>query len=168
MGTFECHERCDEFCGKKTLEKSAPCSDPFWTAMIKGGKPVKWNGDRDVAREWSAQEKRRVIESLLRMPDMFKLSSLQGIYRLRSPSGQMEMGWKRNNRNQPPVRDPARATRATDSLDSPDEEFANSIEYFLFEPEALKSRTPVAHQWLAKQFGSKLKLFQTDSRGCRK
>jgi len=46
-----------------------------------------------------------------------------------------------------------------DGQDSVEEDFANNIESFLFEPERLKSVTPAAHEWilkhLSKDFGLK-------------
>jgi hypothetical protein len=41
---------------------------------------------------------------------------------------------------------------------SPEEDFANNIEYFLFEPAKLKYITPNAYDWIIHHFGGKLKL----------
>jgi hypothetical protein len=41
---------------------------------------------------------------------------------------------------------------------SPTEDFANNIEYYLFEPETLRAKTPTAYEWIKKTYGDKLKL----------
>lgn len=47
---------------------------------------------------------------------------------------------------------------AEDGKISPEEDYANNIEYFLFEPEKLKEKTPAAYSWIKKHFGDKFKL----------
>lgn len=42
--------------------------------------------------------------------------------------------------------------------DSPDEDFANNIEYFLFQPEDLKTIVPKAYNWILSKFSKKFKL----------
>jgi hypothetical protein len=41
---------------------------------------------------------------------------------------------------------------------SPEEDFANNIEYFLFEPNVLKSKTPHAFRWIKTHLGDKFKV----------
>ncbi len=41
--------------------------------------------------------------------------------------------------------------------ESPDEDFATNIEYFLFKPAKLKNVAPQIHSWIEKQLGDKLK-----------
>ena len=41
---------------------------------------------------------------------------------------------------------------------SPEEDFANNIEWYLFQPEALKKTTPHAFNWIKNYFGDKLKM----------
>lgn len=41
---------------------------------------------------------------------------------------------------------------------SPEEDFANNLEFFLFEPETLKRLTPHAHRWIGEHFGVTFKL----------
>jgi hypothetical protein len=41
---------------------------------------------------------------------------------------------------------------------SPDEDFANNIEFYLFEPEALKEKSNAVYLWIQKTFGSDFKL----------
>ena len=45
-----------------------------------------------------------------------------------------------------------------DGKESPNEDFSNNIEYFLFKPSDLKSKTPKVYQWIAKRYGDKFKL----------
>lgn len=42
---------------------------------------------------------------------------------------------------------------ASDGDLSPEEDFANNVEYFLFEPERLKLKTPPIYQWLQLEYG---------------
>jgi hypothetical protein len=41
---------------------------------------------------------------------------------------------------------------------SPDEDFANNVEYLLFDEATLLKKTPQAHRWLKSHFGDKLKI----------
>ena len=41
---------------------------------------------------------------------------------------------------------------------SPDEDYANNVEYFLFRPKVLKQVTPNAFNWLKNKFGDKFKI----------
>jgi hypothetical protein len=45
-----------------------------------------------------------------------------------------------------------------DGKTSPEEDFANNLEYYLFEPTRLKSVTPHAYQWNKEHFGDKFEL----------
>lgn len=45
-----------------------------------------------------------------------------------------------------------------DSKVSREEDFANNIEYFLFQPDLLQKKSPQAYQWIKDKFGDKLKL----------
>ncbi|WP_415062794.1 hypothetical protein [Bdellovibrio sp.] len=45
-----------------------------------------------------------------------------------------------------------------DGRESPEEDFANNIEYYLFEPGELKKVTPNAYRWIQTHFGDKFKL----------
>lgn len=47
---------------------------------------------------------------------------------------------------------------ASDGKFSPAEDFANNVEYFLFEAQKLKRTTPHAFRWIEKYFGDKFKL----------
>jgi hypothetical protein len=46
----------------------------------------------------------------------------------------------------------------SDGANSPEEDFANNVEYFLFDQEKLKAVLPAAEVWLQSTFGDKLKL----------
>jgi hypothetical protein len=41
---------------------------------------------------------------------------------------------------------------------SPTEDFANNVEYYLFEPKKLMDITPTAYRWIEKHFGDKFKM----------
>ncbi len=45
-----------------------------------------------------------------------------------------------------------------DSQLSPEEDFANNIEYFLFDPKALWEKSPKVSDWISKKFDDKLRL----------
>lgn len=45
-----------------------------------------------------------------------------------------------------------------DGKNSPDEDFANNIEHFLFAPAKLRSTTPNAYAWIQKHFGDSFKV----------
>lgn len=52
---------------------------------------------------------------------------------------------------------------ADDGRDSPEEDFANNLEFFLFERKSLQMKTPHADRWIQRHFGDSLEW-----RGCRK
>lgn len=45
-----------------------------------------------------------------------------------------------------------------DGINSPDEDFANNVEYYLFDPDKLKKVTPSAFDWIQTNYGKDLKL----------
>ncbi len=45
-----------------------------------------------------------------------------------------------------------------DSVNHPEEDFANNIEYFLFYSKTLKEKSPRVYDWISKKFGDKLTL----------
>lgn len=47
---------------------------------------------------------------------------------------------------------------AEDGHQGPREDFANNLEYYLFEPKVLEEKTLKAFDWMKKHFGDKFKL----------
>ena len=45
-----------------------------------------------------------------------------------------------------------------DSQNNPEEDFANNIEYFLFDPKTLKEKSPKVYEWISKKFGDRLRM----------
>ncbi len=45
-----------------------------------------------------------------------------------------------------------------DGNTSPEEDYANNLEYFIYNPDKLRQVTPNAYEWIKKRFGPKLKL----------
>lgn len=45
-----------------------------------------------------------------------------------------------------------------DGRTSVEEDYANNLEYFIFAPDKLKVTTPMAYEWLKKEYGHKLEL----------
>ncbi len=45
-----------------------------------------------------------------------------------------------------------------DGRQGPREDFSNNLEYYLFEPNVLKEKTPQAFDWMKKHFGDKFKI----------
>ncbi len=45
-----------------------------------------------------------------------------------------------------------------DGENAPNEDFANNIEYYLFDQKTLKETTPTAYEWIKTNYGDKLKL----------
>lgn len=72
-----------------------------------------------------------------------------------------ETGWMRvrPGPNQPPIMmGRIFGYIQDDGRFSPDEDFANNIEAFLFEPEKLHEVTPRAYKWIRERFGDNFKL----------
>lgn len=47
---------------------------------------------------------------------------------------------------------------AEDGRESPEEDFSNNVEYYLFDPKKLQKVTPHAYRWIRDHFGDKFKL----------
>lgn len=47
---------------------------------------------------------------------------------------------------------------ADDGKTSHEEDYANNLEYFLYDPDKLKKATPSAYEWIKKKYGNRLKL----------
>lgn len=45
-----------------------------------------------------------------------------------------------------------------DGINGPGEDFSNNIEYFLFDPQRLKSKSPRIFDWIRKRYGAKFSL----------
>jgi len=53
---------------------------------------------------------------------------------------------------------PSREFVENDGEDGPAEDFGNNIEYFLFNPKELKTKTPKIYDWISKRYGDKFKI----------
>jgi hypothetical protein len=53
---------------------------------------------------------------------------------------------------------PSREFVEKDGEDSLNEDLSNNIEYFLFNPQELKRKTPKVYDWITKKYGDKFKL----------
>ncbi len=69
-----------------------------------------------------------------------------------------DLGWKSVNANGYREGDFVES----DGKTSPEEDFANNAEYFLFDPNVLKVKSPKMFEWLLKNLGPKLHL----EKGC--
>lgn len=45
-----------------------------------------------------------------------------------------------------------------DGTESLTEDFSNNVEYFLFDPQTLKKKTPKVYEWIQKKFGDNFKI----------
>ncbi len=85
LGTFECPGRCSDFC-----KKQAKCdNDLFWKKQFDDRRPKNWRSDLEQTKVWSEDEKSKVLETLNKMPDLFKISALKGIFRMKTSNGLM-------------------------------------------------------------------------------
>ncbi len=73
-------------------------------------------------------------------------------------SYQKKMGWIVNENGEEVLVDEGRSIVADDSNDSTTEDFANNVEFRLFQSEHLKKAAPEAFEWLEKRFNKKLQL----------
>lgn len=83
------------------------------------------------------------------MPDIERISyatSTDWLIFRSSPGGKQSMIANRDHFVEP------------DGRESVTEDFANNVEYYLFDPKTLLKKTPKAHLWLQKKFGDRLKL----------
>lgn len=53
---------------------------------------------------------------------------------------------------------PSKSFVTEDGMKSPEEDFANNIETFIFDPVWLESKTPNVYSWIQQNYGSSLKL----------
>lgn len=76
MATFMCRDQCKELCSKK-------CQDSlFWQKQIKDGRPATWPIETEKSVVWSADDKKRLVSELERMPEDLESAQLLGIFRM--------------------------------------------------------------------------------------
>ncbi len=187
-----------------------PSGYEFWQPKIVPGRPEGWPHSTEVTKNWTEEEKERVLEALADLPDALKLQTLRSIFRMSksvsksdnpSTSAQgvvvlyddafskkyklaqvlahelahqiyrdLSKGEKQdyrtvtnwfgyedeNGRGKRAQRDSGYI--ADDGKESPEEDFANNVEYSLFGPKKLQKVTPHAYRWIHEHFGDKFKL----------
>ena len=45
-----------------------------------------------------------------------------------------------------------------DGKEGPDEDFSNNIEYYLFKPDQLRSKSPKVYEWIRKRYGDSFRI----------
>ncbi len=188
-----------------------PASYAVWNDRLKKGLPPKWEFKKEKSKNWTDDEKEKVLAALSDLPPILVNEIVSGIYRLKT-SEKLQENPGANFQNQIALYDAAfdknqnvarilghefihllyqnltfsekfdyaktaewtgnvwnslRDTDLTlerngvvesDSKNSPEEDFANNVEYFLFNSKSLKEKSPKVHDWISKKFGDKLKL----------
>jgi hypothetical protein len=147
-----------------------------WSPRIKAGMPPNWEFKTEKSKKWADGERERVLDALSSLPKFLLADEVNGIYRLKT-SNQLRDNPASNFRDQFALYDPAfdgnqntarilaheltlgrKGIVAEDCRVSPEEDFANNIEYFLFDSKTLKEKSPKVFEWLSKKYGDKLKL----------
>jgi hypothetical protein len=202
MGTFDCAEHCEKFCKSKKCEP-----DPYWEQKIKNGRPANWDLKTEVSSNWTEQEKKKLMELLVRLPEHFKSVPFDGFYRMKKSIVLTNPGTTAGAGDKIVIYDRAfknpfhstsqiivhelghviflkfkeserksyreflkwkvdhdrSASRpgefiSSRSRDGFEEDFAENISSFLFEPTRLKLIVPRAHEWISKKFSKEFKL----------
>jgi hypothetical protein len=183
-----------------------------WNHKIKTGFPPGWQYVDEKTKEWSDNERERVLEALSDLPPELLANSVEGIYRL-GTSNIYKLNPGAGHDEQIVLYDAAfqedqnlarilahefahklyrqfygtpmtkkyadvaewklaeiRGTKekilypnrdgfvAEDGKEGPDEDFSNNIEYFLFDPKLLKTKTPKVYDWISRKYGDKFKV----------
>ena len=200
MSTFDCANRCEEFCkGKKCG------SDSYWADKIKNGRPKDWDLTSEVSSNWTESEKAILMIVLNQLPDHLKAIPFEGFFRMKKSmilgnpgtthnksiaiydrafnnpylstsrivahelahvlylslnekerkNYEDSLGWKEDK-----LSGSARSGAFINSgaKDSPDEDFANNLDFFLFEPDKLKATVPSAYNWFKSKFPKDFKI----------
>ena len=122
---------------------------------FKDGTSLNWPHKGESPRSWSEEDKERVIEALEGLPENLFVDSLSGIYRFKrskdfpmelAPNG--EIYWE--GRKSGYIEE--------DGKLSHEEDYANNVEHFLYDPDNLKKVTLNAYDWIKKHFGGDFKL----------
>ena len=184
----------------------------IWNPKLKNGSPPNWEFKNEKSKNWTDEEKEKVLEALSELPPQLLNQPVDGIYRM-SESKQHEVnpasGYAHNiviydkafdeGNNlarilshefaheiyrQLPVAGKVDYAKAADwgvsfvgdGLNNPDffpnrdgfveedgknsidEDFANNIEYFLFNQGTLKSKTPKVFNWISKRYSDKFSI----------
>lgn len=78
MSTFDCANRCDEFC------KAKKCSpDTFWKNKLKNGAPKDWSLPTELPGTWTDLETGQIMAILNQLPDQLKDLPIEGLFRLK-------------------------------------------------------------------------------------
>ncbi len=187
-----------------------PPSFQKWNDKIRNGLPPHWALKNEESKDWTEDEKERVLEALSELPKTLIADFIDGIYRLKTsdiyslnPGSQREheialydeafgenqkmarvLGHEfahelysqfsddeKDSYNKTadwitrdlrsggkifiPVRD---GYVEDDGQESPGEDFANNIEYYLFNPEKLQILSPKVYEWIHTHYGDNFKL----------
>ncbi len=66
---------------KASCRKNPP-SYAVWYERLKNGRPNKWENNNEKSKDWTDDEKERVLEALSDLPNELKLESVLGFYRM--------------------------------------------------------------------------------------
>ncbi len=90
MGTFDCPNRCKDFCQAK---KTTPCKiATLWSNKIKNIRPPQWPYSNENTSEMNEQEQAKLSSILKPMPAAFMPKDLDGIYKLERPRALFNLG----------------------------------------------------------------------------
>ncbi len=78
MSSFDCSDRCDEFCKAKKCQPN-----PYWKNKLKNGAPKNWNLPTEQPANWTDLEMTQMMTILNQLPDQLESFPLDGIYRMK-------------------------------------------------------------------------------------
>ncbi len=70
LGTFVCTDRCDELC-----REESSC-DSYRTKLFRSftdAAPIKWDMRAEKVKNWTADEKAKVVDAILKLPQKLVL-----------------------------------------------------------------------------------------------
>lgn len=202
MGTFMCTGQCEKLC--KPNLKSCEEVRKNWESKLTDGRPPSWPNIGERSKNWTTDEKERVLESLSVIPKQLWVPTVRNISRMDkskdfpnpasnipgiiilydeafkeslvrylahelahqlydnfSKSEQREyqipMNWFPGFGNKWIHRE-EKYFVTDDSVLGPQEDFANNLEFFLFDFKKLKGVTEGAVRWIKDKYGDSFKL----------
>ena len=190
-------------------QKNLPGTET-WIDKIRTGFPPRWQIKSEKQKDWTEDEKERVLEALSDLPKNLIINSVDGIYRLKT-SGIYNLNPGSQHKHEIVLYDEAFGERQNmarvlahefahelysqfsdsetddynkvadwitrdlpsgrkmiipnrdgyveeDGQDNPGEDFANNIEYYLFNPENLKILSPKVYEWIHAHYGDNFNI----------
>ena len=128
----------------------------FLKPRLSTTRPPKWPHQKERLSKWKSDEVERVLDALEDLPEELLMQSIEGFHHLDKSIFEGNSADLKTRKYYWKGRETAYV--AEDGKNSPTEDFANNVEFYLFDPAKLKKETPKVDKWIRERFGDKFKI----------